>query len=53
MNPSGNRKYSKEGDKDIVCAPGNRGSTRSSDPHERRNDPSTVSTRDPAKLKYP
>jgi hypothetical protein len=34
----------------IVCAPGNRGSTRSSDLHEWRNDLATVSSRDPVKL---
>jgi hypothetical protein len=57
MNPSGRRRYDagallnelrqREG---IVCAPGNRGFTRSSDLHEWRNDLGAVSTRDPVKL---
>ena len=57
MNPSGKRRYDThevltellqgEG---IVCAPGNRGETRSSDLHEWRNDLATVSSRDPVKL---
>ncbi|MEX0797743.1 MAG: LAGLIDADG family homing endonuclease, partial [Acidimicrobiia bacterium] len=45
MNPSGNRRYEAEAilaslrqGEGIVCAPGNRGSTRSSDLHEWRND---------------
>jgi hypothetical protein len=57
MNPSGRRRYrSKEvlahllQGEGIVCAPGNRGSTRSSDLHEWRNDLGAVSTRDPVKL---
>jgi LAGLIDADG DNA endonuclease family protein len=57
MNPSGKRRY--EADEvlaqllqgeGIVCASGNRGSTRSSDLHEWRNDLATVSSRDPVKL---
>ena len=57
MNPSGRRRYrSREvlaqllQGEGIVCAPGNRGSTRSSDLHEWRNDLGAVSTRDPVKL---
>jgi LAGLIDADG DNA endonuclease family protein len=57
MNPSGTRRYSAEGilaklrqGEGIVCAPGNRGITRSSDLHEWRNDLGAVSTRDPVKL---
>ena len=57
MNPSGRRRYRtaevlaklRQGE-GIVCAPGNRGITRSSDLHEWRNDLGTVSTRDPVKL---
>jgi len=59
MNPSGKRGYAPEwilevlaGDEGIVCPPGNRGSRRSSDLHEWRNDLGTVSTRDSAKLHY-
>jgi LAGLIDADG endonuclease len=59
MNPSGQRGYDPDEivnglqrDEGIVCAPGNRGTTRSSDLHEWRNDFPTVSTTDPAKLKY-
>ena len=37
-------------DEGIVCAPSNRGRTRSSDLHEWRNDLATVSTRDPANI---
>ncbi len=57
MNPSGRRRYGAEEvlaqllqGEGIVCAPGNRGSTRSSDLHEWRNDLGAVSTRDPVKL---
>jgi hypothetical protein len=57
MNPSGRRRYDAEAilaslrqGEGIVCAPGNRGSTRSSDLHEWRNDLGAVSTRDPVKL---
>jgi hypothetical protein len=57
MNPSGRRRYSAElvlaellQGEGIVCASGNRGSTRSSDLHEWRNDLGAVSTRDPVKL---
>ena len=57
MNPSGKRRYRVEDvlaelrqGEGIVCAPGNRGITRSSDLHEWRNDLGTVSTRDPVKL---
>ena len=57
MNPSGRRRYRSEEvlaqllqGEGIVCAPGNRGSTRSSDLHEWRNDLGAVSTRDPVKL---
>ena len=57
MNPSGRRRYDAEGilaslrqGEGIVCASGNRGSTRSSDLHEWRNDLGAVSTRDPVKL---
>ncbi len=57
MNPSGTRRYDAEAilaslrqGEGIVCAPGNRGSTRSSDLHEWRNDLGAVSTRDPVKL---
>jgi hypothetical protein len=57
MNPSGTRRYSAEGilaklrqGEGIVCASGNRGTTRSSDLHEWRNDLGAVSTRDPVKL---
>jgi hypothetical protein len=57
MNPSGNRRYDVEAvlaslgqGEGIVCAPGNRGITRSSDLHEWRNDLGAVSTRDPVKL---
>ena len=39
-------------DEGIVCPPGNRGSRRSSDLHEWRNDLGAVSTRDSAKLHY-
>ena len=57
MNPSGMRRYDagailaslRQGE-GIVCASGNRGSTRSSDLHEWRNDLGAVSTRDPVKL---
>jgi hypothetical protein len=57
MNPSGRRRYDagailaslRQGE-GIVCASGNRGSTRSSDLHEWRNDLGAVSTRDPVKL---
>ena len=59
MNPSGKRGYptdrilqSLSRDEGIVCPPGNRGSRRSSDLHEWRNDLGTVSTRDSAKLHY-
>jgi hypothetical protein len=57
MNPSGRRRYDAEAilaslrqGEGIVCAPGNRGVTRSSDLHEWRNDLGAVSTRDPVKL---
>jgi LAGLIDADG endonuclease len=57
MNPSGRRRYDAEAilaslrqGEGIVCASGNRGSTRSSDLHEWRNDLGAVSTRDPVKL---
>jgi hypothetical protein len=57
MNPSGRRRYRSKDvlahllqGEGIVCAPGNRGSTRSSDLHEWRNDLGAVSTRDPVKL---
>jgi hypothetical protein len=57
MNPSGRRRYDAEEvlaklrqGEGIVCAPGNRGITRSSDLHEWRNDLGAVSTRDPVKL---
>ena len=57
MNPSGRRRYSGEEilaqlshGEGIVCASGNRGSTRSSDLHEWRNDLGAVSTRDPVKM---
>ncbi len=57
MNPSGKRRYDAEAilerlrqGEGIVCAPRNRGSTRSSDLHEWRNDLGAVSTRDPVKL---
>ena len=57
MNPSGRRRYDAEAvlamlrqGEGIVCAPGNRGITRSSDLHEWRNDLGAVSTRDPVKL---
>jgi hypothetical protein len=57
MNPSGKRRYDAEAllaklrqGEGIVCAPGNRGSTRSSDLHEWRNDLGAVSSRDPVKL---
>jgi hypothetical protein len=57
MNPSGRRRYRSEEvlarllqGEGIVCASGNRGSTRSSDLHEWRNDLGAVSTRDPVKL---
>jgi LAGLIDADG endonuclease len=57
MNPSGTRRYDAEAilaqlrqGEGIVCAPGNRGSTRSSDLHEWRNDLGAVSSRDPVKL---
>ena len=57
MNPSGKRRYDAEvvlahllQGEGIVCASGNRGSTRSSDLHEWRNDLATVSSRDPVKL---
>jgi hypothetical protein len=57
MNPSGKRRYDAEAilaslrqGEGIVCASGNRGSTRSSDLHEWRNDLGAVSTRDPVKL---
>ena len=57
MNPSGRRRYDAEvvlatlrQGEGIVCAPGNRGITRSSDLHEWRNDLGAVSTRDPVKL---
>ena len=59
MNPSGKRGYLPEailrslvGDEGIVCPSGNRGSRRSSDLHEWRNDLGTVSTTDSAKLHY-
>src|SRR6266540_7444631 len=39
-------------DEGIVCPPGNRGTRRSSDLHEWRNDLGTVSTGDSAKLQY-
>ena len=58
MNPSGKRRYGAEAilgslrqGEGIVCAPGNRGVTRSSDLHEWRNDSGAVSTRDSVKLK--
>jgi hypothetical protein len=56
MNPSGTRRYDAEAllvtlrGEGIVCAPGDRGRTRSSDLHEWRNDLGAVSTRDPVKL---
>ena len=57
MNPSGRRRYDAEAilaqlrqGEGIVCAPGDRGITRSSDLHEWRNDLGAVSTRDPVKL---
>jgi hypothetical protein len=57
MNSSGKRRYDAEAilaklrqGEGIVCASGNRGSTRSSDLHEWRNDLGAVSTRDPVKL---
>jgi LAGLIDADG endonuclease len=57
MNPSGRRRYGADAvlaellqGEGIVCAPGNRGITRSSDLHEWRNDLGAVSTRDPVKL---
>ena len=57
MNLSGKRRYDAEAilaklrqGEGIVCASGNRGSTRSSDLHEWRNDLGAVSTRDPVKL---
>jgi len=57
MNPSGRRRYDAEAilaqlrqGEGIVCAPGNGGSTRSSDLHEWRNDLGAVSSRDPVKL---
>jgi hypothetical protein len=57
MNPSGTRRYDASAilakllqGEGIVCASGNRGSTRSSDLHEWRNDLGAVSTRDPVKL---
>ncbi len=43
---------SRDRDEGIVCPPGNRGTRRSSDLHEWRNDLGTVSTRDSAKLQY-
>jgi hypothetical protein len=58
MNPSGKRGYLPEKileslrDEGIVCPPGNRGSRRSSDLHEWRNDLGTVSTTGPAKLHW-
>jgi hypothetical protein len=58
MNPSGKRGYRPEEilqtlrDEGIVCPPGNRGSRRSSDLHEWRNDLGAVSTTDSAKLHY-
>jgi hypothetical protein len=58
MNPSGKRGYLPESilealrDEGIVCPPGNRGTRRSSDLHEWRNDLGAVSTRDSAKLHY-
>ena len=57
MNPSGRRRYDAEAilaslrqGEGIVCAPGDRGITRSSDLHEWRNDLGAVSSRDPVKL---
>jgi hypothetical protein len=57
MNSGGKRRYDAEAilaklrqGEGIVCASGNRGSTRSSDLHEWRNDLGAVSTRDPVKL---
>ena len=56
MNPSGTRRYDASAilrqlqGEEIVCASGNRGTTRSSDLHEWRNDLGAVSTRDPVKL---
>ena len=58
MNPSGKRGYRPDEiieslrDEGIVCPPRKRGSRRSSDLHEWRNDLGTVSTRDSAKLHH-